>query len=479
VFARTSHLAHVWRGPIAGALAAAAVALVVSAAAPKQNIPVADVQPIIAALPQQVPAALKGKTPAQLAAAWPGWVSTRSAAIRTRLARGDEDSVVNLMLFGTSFTTERRVVDADLAMVNGRAAGTDLMNRRLDDMVRAMLLSSASERLQFARVVVERAGINPTTVAGRAAARQRLITLRTRILNEIDRFRQATLAARRVNDPRAEFDAFTEYYRDRGLASDTSIMADYSVDRAIDALATRAPGMLTNVRRVAIVGPGLDFADKNAGDAYDFYPLQTLQPFAVVDSLLRRGLASAGGVRVVTLDVSPRVNGHIRSAVTASIAGRPYVVQVPIERDTAAHRWTPEFRAYWQAFGDRVGTPVTALTPPSTVSGVDIRAVRIRPDVVQAIAAEDLNIVFERLDPLAPAEAFDLVVATNILVYYDPFEQALAMANVAKMLKPGGMFLSNSLVFPTPPMQDLPELFTPVNHDDSRNVDAMFWYVRR
>jgi hypothetical protein len=33
------------------------------------------------------------------------------------------------------------------------------------------------------------------------------------------------------------------------------------------------------------VGPGLDFTDKRTGD---FYPHATIQPFAVVDSLLRR-----------------------------------------------------------------------------------------------------------------------------------------------------------------------------------------------
>jgi SAM-dependent methyltransferase len=448
-------------------------------AAAKKDIPLTDVRPIMAALPSQVPAALKGKTDAELAAAWPGWVRSRSAAIRERLARGDEDSVVNLMLFGTSFTSAPRVVDADTVLVNGRAAGAALMDRRLDDMLAAIGRPGANERLQFVKAVVTRAGINPATAAGRAAARRHLAALRSRMLNEIDRYRRATLAAQRANDRAAEFDAFNAYYRDRGLASDTSLMANFSVDRALATLAARGAGTLDRVRRVAIVGPGLDFADKGSGDAYDFYPLQTLQPFGVVDSLLRLGLSAAGDIHVTTMDVSPRVNAHIRQAVTASRAGRPYVVQLPLERDTPQHHWIPEVRTYWQAFGDRVGSPVPALQPPATVSGVDVRAVQIRPEVVRAISAEDLNIVFERLDPLTPAEQFDLIVATNILVYYDPFEQALAMANVAKMLRPGGMFLANTAVFPTPPMVDRPYLFTRVNHDEGRSVDALFWYERR
>ena len=49
------------------------------------------------------------------------------------------------------------------------------------------------------------------------------------------------------------------------------------------------------VRRVAIVGPGLDFADKDVG--FDIYPQQTLQPFAVLDSLKRLGLAPCQAIR--------------------------------------------------------------------------------------------------------------------------------------------------------------------------------------
>ena len=38
---------------------------------------------------------------------------------------------------------------------------------------------------------------------------------------------------------------------------------------------------------------------------------------------------------------------------------------------------------------------------------------------------------------------FDLVIATNVFVYYDVLEQALAMANVEAMLKPGAFLLAN------------------------------------
>ncbi len=47
-------------------------------------------------------------------------------------------------------------------------------------------------------------------------------------------------------------------------------------------------------------------------------------------------------------------------------------------------------------------------------------------------------------------QRFDLVVATNILVYYDTFEQCLALANVARMTAVGGLFLSNSSALELP-----------------------------
>jgi predicted TPR repeat methyltransferase len=53
-----------------------------------------------------------------------------------------------------------------------------------------------------------------------------------------------------------------------------------------------------------------------------------------------------------------------------------------------------------------------------------------------------LNVVGQVVD----GEEFDLVVATNILVYYDRFQQALAMAGIARMMRAGGVFLSNTLL---------------------------------
>jgi 2-polyprenyl-3-methyl-5-hydroxy-6-metoxy-1,4-benzoquinol methylase len=90
-----------------------------------------------------------------------------------------------------------------------------------------------------------------------------------------------------------------------------------------------------------------------------------------------------------------------------------------------------------------------------------------------------VNVVLQRLQPVEAGGLFDLIIATNVLVYYDVFEQSLALANVAKMLRPGGLFLSNDLVFelPATPMNLLD--FTDVVYTDVGNGDRFVWYQRQ
>ena len=83
-----------------------------------------------------------------------------------------------------------------------------------------------------------------------------------------------------------------------------------------------------------------------------------------------------------------------------------------------------------------------------------MRAIRIRPEVIPSIAVRFVNIVLERLTPLADDERFDLIIATNVLVYYNVFEQSLALANIASMLRPSGLLLSNNVLVELPTTPD-------------------------
>ena len=68
---------------------------------------------------------------------------------------------------------------------------------------------------------------------------------------------------------------------------------------------------------------------------------------------------------MTTLDLSPRVNGHLESARARAARGEPYVVQLPLTKDDPKHQWHPDLVAYWQRFGDQIGVEAAPYPAPS------------------------------------------------------------------------------------------------------------------
>jgi hypothetical protein len=271
-------------------------------------------------------------------------------------------------------------------------------------------------------------------------------------------------------DPSAIFNFRAGLFRDRGVSLDTGIFPNFSIEQALRDLQNRGVLREGQVARVAVIGPGLDFSDKNEEASYDYYPQQTLQPFALYDSLVRLNLAKPNGVSMTILDISSRVIDHVQRARDRASKNTGYVIQLP--RDVA-HPWPPELIAYWRSLGDQVGTGVAPIQPPSAL-GVEARAVRIRPGVVLKLQPVDLNIVLERLN-LPEADRFDLMVGTNIFIYYDAFERSLALENAGAMLKRGGLLLTNDQLTEVPGGSMQKAGITDVRY----NRDAIGWYRKR
>lgn len=465
---------------VGAVLAAAAVQS--GAAQPEaaaRHMPYLDARPVIDALrPELLPEPLRGLAPEAREAAWPGWVEGRDRAIRARLARGDDDTVVNFLLYGATFTgAPRSTPEQVAALARADAPLPDVVAARIEDFINAVAAGSRTERVEFARSVLLRNGLDPDTPSGR-------VSLRSHLADEVRRGPAETLeisrsldAAVSRNDPDAVLLDRTAFST-RGLSSDTSILVDFGIDEALRAAYER--GLLTTggIRRVAIVGPGLDFTDKDAG--YDIYPIQTVQPFAVIDSLLALGLAEAGQLQVTAFDLNPRIVRHLEQARGGAAAGRPYALALPRNLDLP---WRDELAAYWERLGAAVGAPAADLGVPPSAGNVRVRTVHVRPDVVLAVTAVDLNVVLQRLAPLRPDERFDLIVATDILLYYDTFEQSLALMNLARMLSPGGLLLSNTPVAALPGMP-----LSAIGHTDVTYMplaglgdvrDRFAWYRRR
>ena len=154
-----------------------------------------------------------------------------------------------------------------------------------------------------------------------------------------------------------------------------------------------------------------------------------------MDALVSLGLARFGDLEVVAADINPRVVSHLRRAREAP----PRLNLVSEIRDSETVTLSAEYRDYFARLGRAiadVSAPPASSTP---VNGHLRSTVRVGPAAARALEAERLDIVTERLD----GRPFDLVVATNILPYFDDGELMLAMSNIAAMLAPGGVFLHN------------------------------------
>jgi hypothetical protein len=434
----------------------------------------ARVKPVLDAQRDHLPAELKNADEAK----WTAWSRQQDKAIRARLRQGDLDSMVNLLLFGTSFTKQPRIRIEDIV----EASRTGTLRARVDDLAAGLDHPGDNERLVFLNGLLRGQEIDPGTPEGATKTGVFLYNNLERVLQEARTIAERAAEAKRLarpDDPASLLDR-ASLFSDRGVSLDTSILPNFSIDQTLRDLKKR--GMLREgqVARVAVIGPGLDFIDKNEESGYDYYPQQTLQPFALYDSLAALGLARANTVSMSIFDISSRVIDHIQRARERARKNAGYVLQLP--RDVT-RPWPPELIAYWRSLGLKVGMAVAPIRPPEIFQGInagqglETRAVRIRPEVVLACTPMDLNIVLESAT-LDPKDRFDIVVGTNIFVYYGAFQQALALENIGAMLKPGGLLLTNDRLpeFPGGAMRLAGT--TAVRSGDHAVVDIVGWYQK-
>jgi hypothetical protein len=394
-----------------------------------EYISLESAQPIFNAMGDELPADLKAASPLDTAK-WLAWVQSKDREVRDRLVRGEEDTLVNLLRFGVTFTREYRIDDAYLARYGQSSLVNAFAENRAHDLIRAWTAPNPSPGLIDMRAFVEKHGHSLKTPRERSETKKYLLDSLARLRDEFLKYKSQPKDERRF-----------ELFQDRGLSLDTNLWPDFLLDDAFRSLLEK--GMLKpgGVRRVAIVGPGLDFANKEAGN--DFYPPQTIQPFAVLDSLIRLGIADAGTVEIDTLDISENVNVHVARIRRAAAEGQSYALQLPWNTARPmSDEYRARFAAYWERLGDQVGNSVAPIPVPKAAASTQTRSVKVRPDIVTRVTPFDVNVVYQRLN--WPADrAYDLVIGTNIFVYYGAFEQALARANVSAMLRPGGFLISN------------------------------------
>jgi hypothetical protein len=398
-------------------------------------------------------------------AAWPNWVQKHDHEIRLRLTRGEEDTLTDFLRFGLSFTKQPPISNRELIDYDGNPAIRSTAEERIDDLVSAMASPGSNERVAQSRAFVEAKGFAPQSSKSADKLKAYLLANLLRMRDEFLQY---------IHQPQGA-NPF-EIFKDRGISLDTNLYPDFLIDVHLRHMIDTGLVKPGSIKRVAIVGPGLDFSNKEGGS--DYYPPQTNQPFAVIDSLLRLGLSDSKSLEVYTLDISPNVNSHIQEARAKAHAGIPYVLQLPW--NTAApvtEEYRGRFESYWQSLGDKIGESTAPFAVPAALADrTKIKAVKIRPEIVSRIRALDLDVVCEHLK-LPEDQGFDLVIGTNVFLYYGLFDQLLIRSNVSLMLKPGGYLLSNDKFPDTVPELLKNSLIT--SQTVGQSPEYMFSYQRQ
>lgn len=373
----------------------------------------------------------------------PATFPARVAALRDanlrRMREGDLDHLIFYALQSTRFTSlppiepalsARAFVDGLEASVRqpflrgelppaqaGRLEIPGPARARLAAFISALDSRASDPRLEYFR------GLMRTTFpapAERAAALHREYQRAMRVVYEKEFVAQAAGA-----------DAVARVYRSRGLSTDTAVEAGYVVYLGLGVAKGLDPDR--RIRRVLIVGPGLDLAPRTG--LLESAPPESYQPWAVIDALLALGLARADDLEVVAADINPRVVDHISRVRDAP----PVLRLITGLSETPAVAFSDEYRGYFTSLGSAIGAVQGGREASGGAGGYLRKTVRVGPAAARALRSERLDIVTEHLT----GPPFDLVIATNILPYFDDEALMLAMGNMAAMLAPGGLLLHN------------------------------------
>ena len=396
-----------------------------------------DVQAVTAALaagPEKLPEFTD-------ATEWDNWIRERDAVIRGRIDHGIEDSLSELILFGTSFPAPPKLAAAADA-VNAAGDLTANARARLDAFIQAVDQLD-SERFRIVLEFLRRQRITQDELPA--------------FLSGIVRRFALEEAGLKKKQARA----------DVGVSPETSLLINYAIEETLRALKS-SRALPAHIQRIAVIGPGLDLAGDP--DVNDFCPPQSIQPFAVLEAVLRLGAATPTEVQLTAVDFNPLVVSHLRTSVVKAQAGHSYVLQLPHPAG-----WNAAAISYWQHFGDTIGTPAAPLSAPS---GIELRAVAVKPQITARMTVDDLNIVTQTLETI-PGQEFDLVVATNLFAYYTRVEQTLALTSIARMLASGGILISNG-ISSSIKLSEFEDLGAHhVSYSDSDSGDDLVTYKRR
>jgi hypothetical protein len=350
-------------------------------------------------------------------------IAALSSSARRRVREGDMEHLIHYVLQSTHFTrlppiepalSAREIVERRKSLAQGAALLPAAVDARVTAFLKAIDSPDRDPRVAYFRALL----------AGTPPGVDRRTVLTAEYLRVMPFLYMKEFASR------GRPEAAAALYRTRGLSTDTAVESGYSVHVGLGVLKALEPSR--RIRRVLIVGPGIDLAPRTG--LLEAGPPESYQPWAVIDALVSLHLSSIDDLEVVGADINQRVVDHLRAARRAP----PVLRLITGLGESGAVAFSQDYRDYFARLGRSVGTINQGRKAPA---GHLAKTVSVGKKVAAVLRAEQMNIVTERLD----GEQFDLVIATNILPYFAGTELLLALSNISAMLSPGGVLLHNEM----------------------------------
>src|SRR5260370_10177631 len=222
-----------------------------------------DAKPIIEALEEALPPEVRDIPAENGEAAWIDWAKSRDTQIRARLAQGDEDTVVNFLLFGTSFTHQSRLrpellrrlrdTEHEVSSKQTESSIPQLLRGRIQDLLISIESRRGNERLAFARRVLARRGVGSRTPAEQARAAQFLEGRLVTMLKEESTYAHMIQSARQLCTAPEQLAHRSPFFRSTVLSLDTSWRPDFAIEESLRVLKDRRLILPGSVHRVAVI----------------------------------------------------------------------------------------------------------------------------------------------------------------------------------------------------------------------------------
>jgi chemotaxis methyl-accepting protein methylase len=141
----------------------------------------------------------------------------------------------------------------------------------------------------------------------------------------------------------------------------------------------------------------------------DLFGPQSYQPFAIADALLSLKLADLSRLQIRCVDINERVIAHLQGLRKKREANLSILSGVD---DSPAHPLTNDYQEYFRSFGRSTGVETEIKVPAEFASRLK-KSLKIRPEIIDRITVDRLNIVTERYEN-SEVGRYDLIIVTNV-----------------------------------------------------------------